>query len=103
MKIFEVYKNFFYALDYVYDNYKNKELGNFLSEANPFLFNDEGSADSCIYYEFKKIFLEDNKNEDISEKDVYNWIVKYINKLDNSIVKEAFSKISFEMWINSLK
>lgn len=66
-----------------------------MSEANLFLFNNEGSADSCIYYEFKKIFLEDNKNEDISEKDVYNWIVKYINKLDNSIVKEAFSKISF--------
>ena len=46
---FELYCMVFYVLDTEWDENKNPQLGEFLSGANPFLFDDIGSADPTIY------------------------------------------------------
>lgn len=43
----------FYALDAAYDDNHDRDLGSFLSAANPFLFKGEGSADVAVYDEFR--------------------------------------------------
>ena len=60
MNIYKSFVYMFYALDAIYDENPNDELGNYLSGLNPFLFDDEGSADPAEYEEFKEkplIFL----------------------------------------------
>lgn len=50
----------YFALDAQYDEQKTKdeELGQFLSEINPFLWKEESSADPAYFVEFQKFMKE---------------------------------------------
>ena len=46
----------YYALDAAYDEIGGEELRRYLSDANPFLFIGEGSADPAVYAEFEQAY-----------------------------------------------
>ena len=67
MTDFELFSLIYFALDAQYDEQKTKdeELGQFLSEINPFLWKEESSADPAYFVEFQQ-FMKINKSETIT-------------------------------------
>lgn len=102
MNSFEVYIYFYYALDYIFDLTKSDALGDYLSGANPFLFEGCGSADPAIYDEFEKEFKNEFNTEKIDKQTAYNWLNKYLDILGNRAVKKAFKKITLQMWLDAV-
>ena len=52
MNQFELFTMVYYVLDAEWDETTDPKLGDFLSEMNPFLFEDIGSANPEIYQRF---------------------------------------------------
>lgn len=102
MKIYDIYVNFYYALDYIFDLTNSTELGDYLSGANPFLFEGANSADPAIYDEFEKAYIKDFGTNDISSEKAYNWLKKYVNSLENTAVKNTFQDITLKMWNDAI-
>jgi hypothetical protein len=103
MNAYDVFTNFYYALDYIFDLTKSTELGDYLSGANPFLFAEEGSADPAVYDEFEKAFCAEFGTKTVNAESAYNWINKYVDILKNDAVKNAFKKITLQMWIEAVE
>ena len=94
MKQFELFSMIFYILDDVWDDSKDFDLGQFLSSANPFLFEDIGSAVPDIYEDFK------NKiPQTIDISDSYKIAVDYIKSVENGKYLNAFLSVSEEEWL----
>jgi hypothetical protein len=102
MDVYDVFTNFYYALDYIFDLTKSAELGDYLSGANPFLFEEKGSADPAVYDEFEKAFCAEFGMKAVNAECAYNWINKYVNSLKNNAVRNAFDKITLQMWIEAV-
>lgn len=81
----------FRALDCLYDESPSKPLGDFLSEANPYLFKDRCSADPAVLAEFSACMDGDN----ISAADAYSKVKEY---LAGKELDEKFAEISMEEW-----
>jgi hypothetical protein len=106
MNMLDTYTSFkllYYALDAIYDETKNKGLGEFCSNMNPFIFTDEGSADPAIYSDYK-IKFEEKFNKECSIIDAYNFSKDFLNKETDIYAKyaaDAFNEISFDDWSNA--
>ena len=98
MNKFELYCMVFYVLDAEWDENKNAQLGDFLSNANPFLFDDIGSADPTVYERFCEIV-----DDSITLENSYSIASKYIAELGNEVISSAFSKIDEIEWIECVK
>ena len=98
MNRFELYCMVFYVLDAEWDENKNPQLGEFLSGANPFLFDDIGSADPTIYEKFCEIV-----DGNITVENSYGIASKYISELGNEVVSSAFSTIDENEWVECVK
>ena len=98
MNKFELYCMVFYVLDAEWDENKNPQLGEFLSGANPFLFDDIGSAEPTIYENFCKTVTDD-----ITVENSYSMALNYIAGLGNETVSSAFSTIDENEWIACVK
>ena len=90
------------ALDCLYDEEPNDELGNFLSGMNPYLFKDGESADPAIYAEFEEYMNNrqislDEATEDDGYEVAYNYL-KDCTKFSNWL-----KKISIEEWKDVVK
>ena len=94
MNKFELFCLIFFALDKQWDNTKNEILGDFLSNANPFLFSDISSAN----HEYYDTFCKHVKDKTIELNNSYNIALNYIEKLNISDVKEAFLKTDKNQW-----
>ncbi len=103
MRAYTIFVQFFYALDYIFDKTNSKELGNYLSGANPFLFKGENSADPSIYDQFEKAYIKEYGVNKINPEEAYLWLTKYVINLKNDNIKKAFEQISLDMWLESLK
>lgn len=99
MNKFELFCLIFFALDAQWDNAQNEALGNYLSDAKPFLWADIASADPECYDTFCKIVKDNN----IALKDSYNVAKNYIEKLAKSAVTEAFLKTDETQWLAAAK
>ena len=44
----------YYALDAAFDDHRSERLREFVSDANPFIWKDKGSADPAVYIEFEQ-------------------------------------------------
>ena len=97
MTQFELFCMIFYVLDAAYDQDKDEDLRNYLSNANPFLFEDIGSADPATYAEF----CADVPNT-ISREKSYSIASQYIKKLQIPSLVKAFSTISETEWLEGL-
>ncbi|MCI5538938.1 MAG: hypothetical protein MR390_09530 [Oscillospiraceae bacterium] len=93
MNKFELFCMIYYVLDAEWDETKNKEIGNYLSGANPFLFSDIGSADPAVYDDFcKKI------SDPLTIENSYEKALVYIKSLNNSTITSAFLSVNQSEW-----
>ena len=102
MTQFELFCLTFYALDSVWEISHNEELGQYLSDANPFLWNATTSAVTELYTEFCAVVPQEN----ISVEESYHVADKYINALAGYYaqgVRDAFSTITPEKWAKSAR
>ena len=102
MTDFELFSLIYFALDAQYDEQKTKdeELGQFLSEINPFLWKEESSADPAYFVEFQQFM----KDKQIGDDYGYALALEYLmtEKFDE-VIPKYFSQISQEEWIESAK
>ncbi len=99
---FELFCLIFYALDAVWDDSHDKKLGEYLSDANPFLWAEKVSADPAVYDDFCKYIPQ----ERIAIEESYDFARGYINVLPARYVKavrNAFAVITKEKWLNSVE
>ena len=95
MNKFELFSLIFFALDAQWDNNPNDALGDYLSDANPFLFIDIGSADPACYDDFCKFVSKNN----IELKNSYKIAKNYVENLAIVDVTEAFAKTDETQWL----
>ena len=93
MNPFELYCMIFFVLDAEWDDTKDDQLGQFLSEASPFTFAENESADPAVYADFKRIITEP-----ITLENSFKLAKRYIDSLDDMTVFEAFSWIDESEW-----
>lgn len=98
MTKFELYCLIYYALDSIWDDTKDIELGQFLSSANPFLFNEKGSADEDIYNQFKNTI-----SNSVSIDNSYLLAKEYVKSLGINNVYTSFENITNDKWIECAK
>lgn len=97
MTQFELFCMIFYVLDAAYDQGRDEDLRIYLSNANPFLFEDIGSADPATYSEFCSVVPNS-----ISRDESYSIASQYIKKLQIPSIVKAFSYVSEIEWLEGL-
>lgn len=93
MNKYELFSMIFYALDNEWDQVRGRELGDFLSDMDPFTFDDEGSADPAVYYNFSRVI-----DEPVTKENSYRLAWKYVDSVGKSFVRDAFLKVSKSRW-----
>ena len=83
----------FYALDNEWDQVRGRELGDFLSDMDPFTFDDEGSADPAVYSHFCSVI-----DEPVTKENSYGLAWKYIDLVGKNFVRGVFQKVSKSRW-----
>ncbi|MBE6913035.1 MAG: hypothetical protein E7473_10975 [Ruminococcaceae bacterium] len=103
MNIYRSFVYMFYALDAIYDECPDEELGNYLSGLNPFLFDDESSANPAEYEEFEKCCINQFGDKEPVASEIYEFCREYLAKNAPEKAIEAFDKIEKDEWIESFK
>ncbi len=88
----------YYVLDAVWDETKESQLGDYLSGANPFAFEDIGSADPAVFNRFCDII-----SEPITVENCYDKAKGYISYLNSTILSNAFFSMDEEEWTEGVK
>ena len=100
MKKYKAFVYMFYAMDKSYSDNPNEKLGNYLSGLNPFLFEEEGSADPAEYEEFKKRYTIYFKNKNQTTEEIYNFCKTYLSQNAPKIALAAFEKTEKAEWVD---
>lgn len=103
MNIYKSFVYMFYALDAIYDECPDEELGNYLSGLNPFLFDDESSANPAEYEAFEKCRINQFGDKEPVASEIYEFCREYLAKNAPEKAIEAFDKIEKDEWIESFK
>lgn len=88
----------FYALDAAYDDGNSRELGQFLSAANPFLFKGEGSADIAVYESFRADYPDYAE-----EAEALNFVRGYLARQGKFLLAAFDSIANADNWKEALK
>ena len=98
MNKFELFCLIFFALDNEWDKTQNEELGEYLSNANPFLFADIGSAISDCYI----LFCDFIGNKEITTENSFDIANSYVKSLTIKSVSSAFECINKDDWVKAV-
>lgn len=98
MKIFEIYNLMYLVLEELNEDNKSEGVSNFLSEANPYIWEGENSGDPAVYLDFKKQFEEKGTYVDYG----YDFIVDYLANIEyyDGLI-ESFSSLTKEEYIDT--
>ena len=88
----EAFVAMYYVLDAAYEKTCSEELRQFLSDANPFLFKDEGSADPAVFIEFAQAFDAEEHSE-LTEAGSLAFVRRYLEHQDPAL-KAAFDSVA---------
>ena len=88
----EVFVAMYYILDVAYEKACSEELRQFLSDANPFLFKDGGSADPAVFIEFEQAF-DAVEHSELDEADSLAFVQRYLEHQDPEL-KAAFDSVA---------
>ena len=99
MNKFELFTMIYFWLDNYYENTTDDMILNQLSEMNPFLWKDIGSADPAVYNEFCTFLGE----REISVENSLSIAKDYVKTIDYVDVTAAFENIDPEEWIHGCK
>ena len=94
MTKFELYCLIYYALDAEWERNHNRELGSFLSGANPFAFTDCGSSEPSVYADFCKLV----KGTEFSVTESFSIAKKYAESLNIPDAVAALNRLSAKDW-----
>lgn len=93
MNKFELFSMIFYTLNHYWKDNKSEELGKFLSDMNPFLFDDIGSAVPDVYLDFCNTI-----NTDITIENSFTIAKEYISYIALPYIDEAFAWVDESEW-----
>lgn len=102
MNQFEEFSLIFFALDSVWQKTPDENLGQFLSDCNPFLWKNIDSADPAMLSEFCEMCPQ----KEISLEDSYKIASEYITGLPyyySDAVRRAWLSIPEEIWLEAAK
>ena len=94
------------ALDCLYDENPREDLGNYLSEANPYLFTDHNSADPAVFAGFSDYFDSHYNSDNVKIGEGYKFVRKYLSSKHLSYYgdfTQIFDGISLEEWSDLCK
>ena len=94
MKRREIYTMTFYVLDAYWDDHQTDELGNICSGMNPFMFDDEDSADPSYWEDFCDLVHE----KEYTVETGFSIAKEYVYSLESEDAKAAFDAISLSDW-----
>lgn len=86
----------FYALDAALDG-DSARLREYLCDANPFLFKDEGSADPSVFEAFKGGY-----SDVADEVGSFNYVRDYLSRLDKVLLASFDSVADIDSWKKAL-
>ena len=102
MNNFEFFSLIFFMLNACWEENKDENLGYFLSEMNPYLWVDIGSADPAVYEEFKE-FMKDKSlgtdngfslaKEYLRTAVFYKGLEKYLDEYDQEGWNDAMQQL----------
>jgi hypothetical protein len=93
MNKFELFSMIYYALHHYWQTHNDKELASFLSDMNPFLFDDIGSAVPSVYETYSLLV-----DKEISINDSFDIAHKYAKSIGLPAVIDAIDSIQEEDW-----
>ena len=99
MSKYELFCLIFMALDADWDETHNEELGQYLSDANPFLFAENVSAVQDVFIKFSN-FVGDRE---VNKTNSFSIAKEYIDYLNIPAVSEPFSTLEPEQWNEALE
>lgn len=99
MNTFELFILIYSVLDAEWEDSHNESLGSFLSTMNPFLWEEEVSADNSVYESFQKYI----GSIDITLENSFDIAKAYISSLSNECIEKSFGWISKEEWEEGAK
>lgn len=82
----------YYALDAAYDAIGDEQLRRYLSDANPFLFKGEGSADPAVYAEFEQAY-KGVCGDDPNAQEALAAVRGYLKGQDAGVLIAAFDSV----------
>ncbi|MCD8316376.1 MAG: hypothetical protein LUB61_03090 [Eggerthellaceae bacterium] len=98
----QVYVAMFYALEAAFHRNKDEELEQYVSDSNPFLWKDGGSADPAVYVGFAEAF-DKAFGDSAYEKDSLKFVRNYLKQGGSPLLIEAFdSVVTPDNWIDGL-
>lgn len=107
---YQAFVSMFYALDVAFKKNGTERLRSFLSEANPFLWKDKGSADPAVYEEFSKSFGERFGIQGATPEEARLFVRDYLGIQDNEycwaegdFVAAFDSIVTPQLWERSLE
>lgn len=94
----------YYILDAAAEELVSKEVVDYASRANPFLFKDEGSADPAMYTEFSEAWNSKFKDrKDISPEECKIFIKNYLKGLSSECLEAFNLVVDDSSWQENLK
>ena len=78
----DAFVNMYYALDAAFDEHRSDRLREFVSEANPFLWKDKGSADPALYIEFERAGKREFENDEATAPEARCFVRNYLTTQD---------------------
>lgn len=97
MNNFELFTMIYFWLDNYYYDETNSSISNQISEMNPFLWDDIGSADPAVYHDFCTFIA----GREITIGNSLDIAREYIKTIDHVDMSEAFDIIDNEKWMNA--
>jgi len=108
---YSTFVNMFLALDALWDDCRDETLGGFLSEANPYLWADKGSADPAIWSEFSAAYEKRFPSDDATLEQAHSFVHSYLEGISDEYSKvypghrhlsDAFLEIApLDKWLSA--
>ncbi|MFC0265702.1 hypothetical protein [Alloscardovia macacae] len=107
---YHTFLSMFYALDAAFEHKSTERLRLFLSEANPFLWQDEGSADPALYEDFSHAYSRHFGDQGATPEEARAFVRAYLDTqnseyswVDGNLVSAFDSVATAQLWEESLK
>lgn len=79
---YDAFVNMYYALDAAFDEHNSDRLREFVSEADPFLWKDKGSADPAVYIEFEQAWKKRFGDGQVTPPEARQFVSDYLKTQD---------------------
>lgn len=97
MSVYDMFIMMYYALDAEYEEHPSETLELFLSDANPFIFKGEGSADPSVYARFKEAY----KKYGSDDYEGFSFVFEFIQNECPEAVRKAFAGLNKSEWVEA--